>query len=146
MCTVSSKITVLLPTVKLSAFTYYESRQFYFILPTSTPPPTHAHTHRIEVGGGKQMDRQKWIGKTLLTIKGMITNTTLFYSATQQQYGTMAVCFFFFPWPSSSVWPAAEDVGPQPPTHPGPVSGALPLSLWQDNRRSPPAEPQCQPQ
>lgn len=27
----------------------------------------------------------------------MITNTTLFYSATQQHYGTMAVCFVFFP-------------------------------------------------
>lgn len=145
MCTVSSKITVLLPTVKLSAFTYYESRQFYFILPRhpALPPHTPFHTQL------KWLVASKWTSRSELARNDWrfkAWSPLVCHSATLWDYSSLTLGFFFLPWPSSSVWPAAEDVGLQPQTHPRPVSGAPTLSLWQDNRRSPPAKPQCQPQ
>lgn len=87
MCTVSSKITVLLPTVKLSAFTYYESRQFYFILPTSTPPQ-HTRTHTVEIG----------VGPAEVNWKDVTDNKRHDHkhdSLLLGHYGIMAVCLFF---------------------------------------------------
>lgn len=72
--------------------------------------------------------------------KGPIANTTLFSSAAQQDHEnilaypalslppSLSPCLspsLPCPRPSSRICPAAEDVGPQPQTHPGPFSGPL---------------------
>lgn len=132
MRTFSSKITLLLPTVKLSAFTYNESNPFYFILPTSTHPH---QIHPAEVNWQDVTDNKRHDHK----------HDSLLFSHSATPWDQS--CLLFFPLTflsrlasSRGCWTAASNSSRacfwSSPT----------LSLWQDNRQSPPAEPQCQPE